>query len=426
METFGFDLSAAIDFADKERYEILLQKANEKNLELENKTGLGNDFLGWVDLPVNISDEQLNEIQTEAKRLSSMSDVLVVVGIGGSFLGAKSALEALKGYFDTDKVIFAGTNLSERYLFELLEWLDDKDFSLCVISKSGTTLEPALAFRFLREKLYAKYGQQAAQRVVAVTNPNKGALLTLARQEGYKVFSIPDDVGGRYSIFTPAGLLPMAFASIDIKRMILGAALAVEKFSVKNKGNFAEQYAAIRNALYEKDFGIEILTNYSPNMTYIARWWQQLFGESEGKDGKGIFPAFAEFTADLHSLGQYLQQGKRNLIETVLKVDEKPGLLSVSQEKENFDGLNYLSGKYVEEINDKAFEGTLSAHVDGGVPNIVLHLPKVDEFNLGQLYYFFMRSCGISGYLLGVNPFDQPGVEAYKKNMFRLLGKPGF
>ena len=426
MEMIKLNLDYIKDFVSADEMETMASTANQMNRILEQKTGKGAEFLGWIDQPSKISGQEINQIQDIANSLREKSDILVVVGIGGSYLGSKATIEALSPFFEAKKVIYAGIHLNEEYLYQLLDYLQDKDFALCVISKSGTTLEPAVAFRQLRGLLNAKYGVRANERIVAITNPHKGNLLTLAQQEGYATLAIPDDIGGRYSIFTPAGLLPIAYTGIDIKTLLDGARIMQIHTIAENKTNLAEQYAAVRNILYNKDFSVEILTTYSAQLEYVQRWWQQLFGESEGKGGKGIFPAVAQFTTDLHSLGQYIQQGPRNLFETVMIDLDMPRKVIVQNEKEDFDGLNYLTGKSIAEINQKAFEGTLKAHVSGGVPNIVIELPKINSFVLGQLFYFFMRSCGISGYILGVNPFDQPGVEFYKQNMFKLLGRPGF
>ncbi len=425
MEMIKLNTQHINNFVDSQVFEQYINLANEKNLVLEKRTGPGKEFLGWLELPSRTPEDLLKDMNETAARLRDISEYLVVVGIGGSYLGSKAVISALSPFFGKQRVIYAGINLNERYLYELTEFLRDKDFSVCVISKSGTTLEPAVAFRVLRELAYEKYGSRASSRIVAITNPNKGALLNLARQEGFKLFYIPDDVGGRYSLLTPAGLFPLAYAGVDIEQLIDGARIMQLHTVSANKRNLAEQYAAARNALYAKGFNLEILATYSAQLEYLQRWWQQLFGESEGKDGKGIFPAVAQFTTDLHSLGQFIQQGSRNLFETVIFNQNKPNLLKIKEEPENFDGLNYLSGKTLEEINEKAFLGTVQAHVEGGVPNIIIELPAINEFVLGQLFYMFERSCGISGYILGVNPFDQPGVEAYKRNMFRLLGKPG-
>ena len=426
MEMIRINQEYVKDFMKAQELESLMDKANEMNHILEQRKGKGSEFLGWVSQPAMITQDHIKQIQDIASRLRSMSDVLVVVGIGGSYLGSKATIEALSPFFTQKNVIYAGIHLNELYLYQLLEYIEDKEFALCVISKSGTTLEPAVAFRELRELAYKKYGSQAKERIVAITNPKKGNLLTLAKKEGYTTLAIPDDIGGRYSIFTPAGLLPIAYAGIDIEKLIDGARVMQIHTVAENKGNLAEQYAALRNSLYMNGFNVEILTTYSAQLEYVQRWWQQLYGESEGKEGKGIFPAVAQFTTDLHSLGQYIQQGPRNLFETVLFDQHKPQLISVQSEPEDFDGLNYLSGKSISEINQKAFEGTVKAHVQGGVPNIVVELPVINEFILGQVFYFFMRACGISGYMLGINPFDQPGVEFYKQNMFKLLGRPGF
>ncbi len=426
MEMISLKLDYVKDFVDDTTLDKYLSLANEKNKLLEAGTGPGSDFLGWLNLPSSISQDSLNEILDTAGKLRSLSDILVVIGIGGSYLGSKATIEALSGFFSQKKVIYAGINLNELYLADLLSYLEDKDFALCVISKSGTTLEPSVAFRSLRGLIERKYGDKAKDRIVAITNPRKGNLLEMSRKMGYKVLPIPDNVGGRYSLLTPAGLLPIAYAGFDIKALIDGARVMEIHTIAQNEGNLSEQYAAARNALYAKGFNLEILTTYSAQLEYLQRWWQQLFGESEGKDNKGIFPAVAQFTTDLHSLGQYIQQGPRNLFETVIFNIHKPKLITVDHDPHNFDGLNYLEGKTIEEINQKAFEGTLQAHLQGGVPNIIVELPLINEFTLGQLFYFFERACGISGYILGVNPFDQPGVEAYKTNMFRLLGRPGF
>ncbi len=426
MEMIKLNQDFVKDSLNVHELESLMDSASEMNQMLEKKTGKGADFLGWVDQPTRMEEKELTQIQDIADRLRQKSDVLVVIGIGGSYLGSKATIEALSPFFAHKKVIYAGINLNEKYLVQLLNYLKNKEFALCMISKSGTTLEPAVAFRQLRELAYRKYGDRAKERILAITNPRKGNLLELSKKEGYHLLSIPDDIGGRYSIFSPAGLLPIAYAGIDIRQLMDGARVMQIHTSSQNKGNLSEQYAALRNALYRQNFAVEILTTYSAQLEYVQRWWQQLFGESEGKENKGIFPAVAQFTTDLHSLGQYIQQGKRNLFETVIFDTYQPGEVTVQKEAEDFDGLNYLAGKSLAEINHKAFEGTLKAHVSGGVPNIVIELPKINEFILGQLFYFFMRSCGISGYLLGVNPFDQPGVEFYKQNMFKLLGRPGY
>ncbi len=423
MELISLNLEHTYKFADSQDCDQVLQIANEKNLLLEQKTGPGREFLGWLNLPSQTPKQLLNEIKQTVEKLRENSDYLIVIGIGGSYLGAKATISALSQFFGKSNIIFAGFNLSEKYLYELTQFLNDKDFSICVISKSGKTLEPAVSFRVLRELAYKKYGNKTKERIIVITNPHGGDLLNLAKHNGYKIFSIPDDVGGRYSVLTPVGLVPIAYAGFDIEQLIDGARVMEIHSSSANKGNMPELYATARNVLYSKGFNIEILTTYSPELAYVQRWWQQLFGESEGKDNKGIFPAIATFTTDLHSLGQYIQQGPRNMFETVIFNHEKPDLIQIKQEPVDYDELNFLTGKTIQEINENAFLGTVQAHVDGGVPNIIINLPKINEFTLGQLFYFFERSCAISGYILGVNPFDQPGVEAYKCNMFRLLGK---
>ncbi len=407
------------------------EKAKLANKSLLQKDGAGNDFLGWVDLPNEISDELISDIHSTAKIISEKIDVMVTIGIGGSYLGAKAIVEALSDNFSAfkentnPKILFAGNNLSEDYLYELIDLLKDKSWAITVISKSGTTTEPAVAFRILKEELEKKYGKnEASTRIIAITDKEKGALKQLAEKEGYKTYIIPDDVGGRFSVLTPVGLFPIAVAGFDIAKLTDGAKTIYE--TLKRKANDAEIYAAVRNILYNKGFTNEILVNYNPKLSFFAEWWKQLYGESEGKDGKGIFPASAGFTTDLHSLGQYIQDGKRNLFETVISVEKTKYDITLKEDKENLDKLNYLAGKHIEEINKSAEQGTLKAHLDGGVPNIRITIPEINEFYIGELIYFFEKACGISGYILGVNPFDQPGVEAYKRNMFEILRKPSF
>ncbi|MDR0421208.1 MAG: glucose-6-phosphate isomerase [Prevotellaceae bacterium] len=415
--------------------EILALKADaEQSLKmLHNKTGCGNDFLGWVNLPSQISQSDVDDIQATADKLSKLADVVIVIGIGGSYLGAKSVIEALShsfGYLQTERkhpaVIFAGQNISEDYAFELLETIKGHRVAAVVISKSGTTIEPAITFRLIKKYIEDACGIEAArERIIAVTDKARGAMNTIAQKHGYKMFAIPDDVGGRFSVLTPVGLLPVAIAGFDIKKLVEGAA-DMEKAtdaSTAFEQNQACIYAAARNALYRKGKNIEILANFNPKLHSFAEWWKQLYGESEGKNGKGIFPASVNFTTDLHSLGQYIQDGKRMLFETVLSVESPKHKLTVPADEENIDDLNFIANKRIDEINKCAEEGTVLAHIDGGVPNIHISIPEISEYNLGQLIYFFEKACGISGYMLGVNPFDQPGVEAYKKNMFRLLGK---
>ncbi|HQD49955.1 MAG TPA: glucose-6-phosphate isomerase [Defluviitaleaceae bacterium] len=404
---------------------------------LHNKTGAGNDFLGWIDLPVNYDKEEFNRVKAAAKRIRENSDVFIVIGIGGSYLGARAVIEALGHSFynmlpkekrQGPGIYFVGNNISGTYVQHLLDLIEGKDISVNVISKSGTTTEPGIAFRIFKKYVEEKYGkEEAKKRIFATTDKEKGALRTLANEEGYETFIIPDDVGGRFSVLTPVGLLPIAVAGIDIDKLMEGAKDGREEYQNEDfESNIAYQYAIVRNILYRKGKQIEILANYEPSLHFISEWWKQLYGESEGKDQKGIFPASVDFSTDLHSLGQYVQDGSRILFETVLNV-EKPKLdITLEAEETDLDGLNYLAGKTMSFVNNNAFKGTLLAHVDGGVPNLVITIPEINEYYIGKLLYFFEKACGISGYLLGVNPFDQPGVEAYKKNMFALLGKPGY
>ena len=407
-----------------------------KRLRRHTKSGKGNDFLGWLDLPEETDEVLLSQIQNCANRLERQSEMVVVIGIGGSYLGARAVIEALqhsyKGFnpFSDNHapyVTFAGNNISEDNLCELLEVLDHKDYSLIVISKSGTTTEPAIAFRILKKHCEDKYGKEwAKHRIVAITDKARGALKQMADANGYETFVIPDDVGGRYSVLTPVGLLPIAVAGFDIRQLIAGArAMRHELLSQSSlSSNIAQQYALMRYLLYQSGKKIEMMVTYNPKMAFFIEWYKQLFGESEGKEGKGIFPTGATFSTDLHSLGQYIQEGERHLFETVLSIQQSRFQVPIPEDAENLDKLNYLLGKSIQEINLTAEEGTRMAHVDGKVPNLRLIVPKVDENNIGQLIYFFEFSCALGGYLLGINPFDQPGVEAYKKNMFRLLGKP--
>ena len=400
-------------------------------------TGAGNDFLGWVDLPVNYDKEEFARIQAAAKKIQSNSDVLVVIGIGGSYLGARAAIEMLTNNFynmlpnnkrKTPKVFFVGNNISSTYIAELFEAIEGLDVSVNVISKSGTTTEPAIAFRLFKDFMEKKYGVEGAkERIFATTDKARGALKGLADQMGYETFVVPDNVGGRFSVLTAVGLLPIAAAGINIEEMMQGAADAREIYSNPSlKENPCYQYAAMRNALYNKGKAVEVLVNYEPSLHYFNEWWKQLYGESEGKDQKGIFPAAVDFSTDLHSMGQFIQDGTRIMFETVLNVEKAAKEIVIEASENDADGLNFLAGKTVDFVNKKAFQGTLLAHNDGGVPNMVLNIPELSPYYFGQLVYFFEKACGISGYLLGVNPFDQPGVEAYKKNMFALLGKPGY
>ena len=425
-----------LSFIDKAAVVKYQKKAKEANKLLHNKTGKGNDYLGWVDLPNQISEELINDIETAVNNLKDKIDIMITIGTGGSYLGAKAVIEALSDNFSLLKekqgypvMLFAGQNLSEDYLFELRELLKNKDYALTVISKSGTTTEPAVAFRLLKKDIEDKYGkEEARKRIIAVTDKEKGALKQLSGKENYKTFIIPDDVGGRFSVLTPVGLVPIAFAGFDIRKLIEGAKETAEKTSDKIgfENNPAEIYALYRNLLYQNLYSVEILVNYNPKLSFFAEWWKQLYGESEGKDGKGIFPASVSFTTDLHSMGQYIQDGKRNLFETVLSVKNSKHKVILEKDEANLDNLNYLAAKRIEEINESAEQGTVLAHIEGNVPIIKIEVPEINEYHIGELIYFFEKACGISGYILGVNPFDQPGVEAYKKKMFELLGKPGF
>ena len=404
---------------------------------LHEKTGAGNDFLGWIDLPVDYDHEEFDRIKKAAEKIKADSDVLIVIGIGGSYLGARACIEALTHNFYNSlskeqrklpQVFFVGNNISGTYLRNLLDVCEGKEVSVNVISKSGTTTEPAIAFRVFKKYMEDKYGkEEAKKRIFATTDANRGALLTLAKEEGYETFVIPDDVGGRFSVLTAVGLLPIAVAGIDIEEMMQGAAEGRSEYSNADvKENACYQYAAVRNALLRKGKNVEILVNYEPCLQYFGEWWKQLYAESEGKDNKGIFPSSLNFSTDLHSLGQYVQDGQRMLFETVLNVQSPKLDVVLEEEPVDLDGLSYLAGQTMDFVNKKAFEGTLLAHVDGGVPNLVLNIPELNAFTMGKLIYFFEKACGISGYLLGVNPFDQPGVEEYKKNMFALLGKKGY
>ena len=404
---------------------------------LHEKTGAGNDFLGWIDLPVDYDHEEFDRIKKAAEKIKADSDVLIVIGIGGSYLGARACIEALTHTFYNSlskeerklpQVFFVGNNISGTYLRNLLDVCEGKEVSVNVISKSGTTTEPAIAFRVFKKYMEDKYGkEEAKKRIFATTDANRGALLTLAKEEGYETFVIPDDVGGRFSVLTAVGLLPIAVSGIDIEEMMQGAAEGRSEYSNADvKENACYQYAAVRNALLRKGKNVEILVNYEPCLQYFGEWWKQLYAESEGKDNKGIFPSSLNFSTDLHSLGQYVQDGQRMLFETVLNVQSPKLDVVLEEEPVDLDGLNYLAGQTMDFVNKKAFEGTLLAHVDGGVPNLVLNIPELNAFTMGKLIYFFEKACGISGYLLGVNPFDQPGVEEYKKNMFALLGKKGY
>ncbi|UII55345.1 glucose-6-phosphate isomerase [Cytobacillus spongiae] len=437
MTHVRFDYSNALSFFGEHEITYLRDAVKVSHHSLHEQTGAGSDFLGWVDLPTQYDKEEFSRIQKSAEKIKSDSDVLLVIGIGGSYLGARAAIEMLQHSFynalsqekrKTPQVLFVGNNISSTYMKDLMDLIEGKDFSINVISKSGTTTEPAIAFRIFRKLLEEKYGvEEARKRIYATTDREKGALKTLATEEGYESFIIPDDVGGRYSVLTAVGLLPIAVSGADIDAMMKGAAQASEDFgSSELEDNIAYQYAVVRNVLYNKGKTIEMLINYEPGLQYFAEWWKQLFGESEGKDQKGIFPASANFSTDLHSLGQYVQEGRRDLFETIIKVEKSRHELEIEEAASDLDGLNYLAGKTVDFVNNKAFEGTMLAHTDGGVPNLVVSIPEMDAYTFGYLVYFFEKACAMSGYLLGVNPFDQPGVEAYKVNMFALLGKPGY
>ncbi|MDR2919034.1 MAG: glucose-6-phosphate isomerase [Tannerella sp.] len=436
MKTICLNIEKALGAVSKEQV-YAFEPQVKKGLEmLYAGNGPGNDFLGWLHLPSSITDADLKEIEDTAAILRQKCDVVVVVGIGGSYLGTKAVLEALNNSFDwlqqdrkNPVVVYAGHNIGEDYLYELSEILKDKQFGIINISKSGTTTEPALAFRILKKQLEDAVGKEEAKhRIVAVTDKARGALRTLANQEGYKTFVIPDDVGGRFSVLTPVGLLPIAVAGISIRELVAGA-VSMEKVTgtdVPFTENPAAIYAATRNALYAGGKKIEILANFHPKLHYIGEWWKQLYGESEGKDNKGIYPASVDFTTDLHSMGQWIQDGERTIFETVISIENPDRKVLVPSDSADLDGLNFLAGKRVDEVNKMAELGTQLAHVDGGVPNIKITIPEVTPYYIGQLFYFFEIACGISGYVLGVNPFDQPGVEAYKKNMFALLNKPGY
>ncbi len=432
-----FDTSNALQFVKHNEIENQKEMVVSAHKALHEKTGAGSEFTGWVDLPVHYDKVEFERIKKCSEKIREDSDILIVVGIGGSYLGARAAIEMLAGSFYNlqrmkDKkgpmVLFAGNSISSAYMHELVEFIENYDVSINVISKSGTTTEPAIAFRILKEQMEKKYGrEEAARRIYATTDKQKGALRTLAEKEGYETFVIPDDIGGRYSVLTAVGLLPIAVAGMYIDKIMEGARDACLVYLNPDlEKNPCYQYAAYRNALYKKGKVIELMVNYEPSFHYFTEWWKQLYGESEGKDQKGIFPAGADFSTDLHSLGQYIQDGLRVLFETVLLVDKPRHSFTIGHDTENLDGLNYISGMDMDEVNRYAAIGTILAHKDGGVPNLVISIPEINEYNFGWLVYFFEKACGISGYLLGVNPFDQPGVEAYKKNMFALLGKPGY
>lgn len=436
-EKITFDYSKAIGFIGENEIapmEKLVQDAREV---LVSRTGAGNDFLGWIDLPVDYDKEEFGRIQKAAEKIKSDSEVLVVIGIGGSYLGARAAIEFLRhGFYNmvskeirkTPEIYFVGNSISSTYLAQLIDVIGDRDYSVNIISKSGTTTEPAIAFRIFKDMLEKKYGkEEAAKRIYATTDKARGALKNLATEEGYESFVVPDDVGGRFSVLTAVGLLPIAVSGADIDKLMEGAASGRKRaLEASFEENDALQYAALRNILLRKGKSIEILANYEPSVHYVSEWWKQLYGESEGKDQRGIFPASVDLTTDLHSMGQFIQDGARTLFETVIDIETSREEIILGTEPVDLDGLNYLAGKTVDFVNKSAMNGTILAHTDGNVPNFMVHVPEVNEFYLGELFYFFEFACGVSGYLLGVNPFNQPGVESYKKNMFALLGKPGY
>lgn len=432
-----FDYSKASSFIQEHEMEYMSELAAQAKDKLVAKTGAGNDFLGWIDLPVDYDKEEFARIQKAAEKIREDSEVLLVIGIGGSYLGARAAIEFLGHSFanvvskdvrKSPEIYYVGNSISSKYIKDLMDVVGDRDFSINMISKSGTTTEPAIAFRVFKEILEKKYGKEgAAKRIYATTDKAKGALKNLATEEGYETFVVPDDVGGRFSVLTAVGLLPIAVSGADIAKLMEGAA-AARKEALENDfaENGAMQYAAARNILLRKGKAVEIVANYEPSLHYVSEWWKQLYGESEGKDQRGILPASVDLTTDLHSMGQFIQDGSRIMFETVLNVETSPAEIVIGEEPVDLDGLNYLKGKTVDFINKSAMNGTILAHTDGSVPNLMVTIPEQNEFYLGQLFYFFEFACGVSGYLLGVNPFNQPGVESYKKNMFALLGKPGF
>lgn len=436
MKRLTFDATNAASFVANHEITYLEKQVMDAADLLASQKGPGNEFLGWMDLPKNYDKKEFVAIKKAAKKIQKNSDILIVIGIGGSYLGAKAAIEFLNhGFYNnlpkskrqTPEIYFAGTNISGTYLTQLIELIGDRDFAVNMISKSGTTTEPAIAFRVLKKKLEEKYGKKGAKdRIFATTDKAKGALRTLANKEGYQTFVVPDNVGGRFSVLTAVGLLPIAVSGVDISELMEGAAQARKDFKKPFAKNACYQYVAYRNALYNKGKAIEMLINYEPRIHFIAEWWKQLYGESEGKDGKGLYPGSADFTCDLHSMGQYIQDGRRHLFETLLEIGSPELDMVVEKDKDNLDGLNYLAGKSLDYVNKKAAEGTILAHVAGGVPNLKITVPEATPFHLGYLFYFFEKACAVSGYVLGVNPFDQPGVEAYKRKMFELLGKPGY
>ena len=432
-----FDYSKAAGFVQEHEMAYMSELVAQAKEKLVAKSGAGNDFLGWIDLPVDYDKEEFVRIQKAAEKIRKDSEVLLVIGIGGSYLGARAAIEFLGHSFanvvskeirKSPEIYYVGNSISSTYIKHLIDVVGDRDFSINMISKSGTTTEPAIAFRVFKEILEKKYGkEEAAKRIYATTDKAKGALKNLATEEGYETFVVPDDVGGRFSVLTAVGLLPIAVSGADITKLMEGAASGRElALNTPFEENDAVKYAVIRNILHQKGKAVEVLANYEPSLHYVSEWWKQLYGESEGKDQKGIFPASVDLTTDLHSMGQFIQDGNRILFETVMNVETSKEEIIINEEPVDLDGLNYLAGKTVDFINKSAMNGTILAHTDGNVPNLIVNIPEQNEYYLGQLFYFFEFACGISGYLLGVNPFNQPGVESYKKNMFALLGKPGF
>ncbi|MBO4574572.1 MAG: glucose-6-phosphate isomerase [Bacteroidales bacterium] len=434
MTDIKVDLRQVKGFLTDNQLDTYNKKVADTFKTIYSRTGAGNDFLGWVNLPSSITPDFIKDVKAKADELRKKSEVFVVVGIGGSYLGARAVIEALSNHFASmvasgnPTIVYAGHNMSEDYMHDLLKLLDEKEYSMTVISKSGTTTEPAVAFRILKNHIEKKYGKaEARTRIVAITDKAKGALKVLSDSEGYKTYVVPDDVGGRYSVLTPVGLLPIAVAGIDIEQLVAGARL-MEKYCLdnQNENNETAKYAVARQALHHNGKATEILVNYEPRLCYFSEWWKQLYGESEGKDGKGIFPASVTFTTDLHSMGQYIQEGVRNLMETVISVENPNSEMRIPSDDANLDQMNYIAGRRLNEVNQTAEKATILAHVDGGVPNIRIAVPAINANVLGQLIYFFEIGCALSGYMLEVNPFNQPGVEAYKKNMFALLGKPGY
>lgn len=432
----SFDLSTASGFIKRAAIRKIEPEVLAARDTLVKKTGIGSEYTGWIDLPINYDKEEFARIKKAAAKIRKESDALLVIGVGGSYLGARAAIESLTETFhgisshddENPQIIFCGNSISAKYMRDVMEYVKDKDFSIIMISKSGTTTEPAIAFRIFEKMLVDKYGkEEAAKRIYATTDKAKGALKTMADAEGYETFVVPDDIGGRYSVLTAVGLLPIAAAGINIDKMLAGARDAREVCLMRAvEGNPALSYAAYRNILYRSGKSLEILVNYEPQFHSFAEWWKQLFGESEGKDGKGIFPASAQYTTDLHSFGQFIQDGTRMMFETMLSIVDSGAHVEICESETNLDGLNYLAGKDVDYVNKCAMEGTILAHKEGGTPTLVFNIPKCDEYNLGALFYILEFACGVSGYMLGVNPFDQPGVEAYKRNMFAILGKPGY